>query len=136
MTARVARSLRFLLLSGLAVVLFLGLGGDRAQTPYTRHLTWSPASNPAPSQRRDWVQQGPNAWVETSADGRITRLRVLEAHATLHGVTGQTVIDPGRMRAFIPDGGVTGPYAQVLFFIDLSGDTQEWQVLGIFQEKR
>jgi len=132
----VVRSLRFLLLSGLTVALCLGFGRNRAQTPFTRHLMWSPASNPAPSQRRDWVQQGPNAWVETSPDGRTTHLRVLEAHASLHGVPGETVIDSGRMKAFIPDGGVTGPYAQVLFFIDLAGDTQEWQVLGIFQEKR
>jgi hypothetical protein len=123
-------------LSGLAVALCLGFGGQAAQAQYTRHLIWSPASNPAPSQRRDWVQQGPNAWVETSADGRTTRLRVLEAQTALHGVKGQTVIEPGRMKAFIPDAGVTGPYAQVLYFIDLAGDSQEWQVLGIFQEKR
>jgi len=136
MMAGVTRSLRFRLLSGLAVALCLGFSGPAAQAQYTRHLIWSPASNPAPSQRRDWVQQGASAWMETLPDGRITRLHVLEAHYSLHGVAGQTVIDPGRMKAFIPDGNVTGPYAQVLYFIDLAGDSQEWQVLGVFQEKR
>ncbi len=133
MMARVARALRW---SGLVAAVCVGFAGSFAQTPYTRHLMWAPASNPTQAQRRDWVQQGPNAWVETSPDGRITRLRVLEAHSSLHGVAGQTVIDPGRMKAFIPDGGVTGPYAQVLYFIDLASDSQEWQVLGIFVEKR
>ena len=53
----------------------------------------------------------------------------------LHGVKGVTVIDPGRLKVFVPDIDDAGPYAKVLYFIDLTGDTGEWQVLGIFTEQ-
>jgi hypothetical protein len=87
------------------------------------------------AQRHDWVQQTGGRWVETLADGQVTRFTVVEAASELHGVKGETVIDPGHMKVFVPDVSDTGPYAKVLYYIDLSGDSQEWQVLGIFQEQ-
>jgi hypothetical protein len=103
--------------------------------PDARHLVWQYKFDPAPSQRRDWVRQGTGEWMELYPDGRSSRFAVIDKQTVLHGVKGVTVIDPGRLKAFIPDTGVIGPYAKVLYFIDLTGDTGEWQVLGIFTEQ-
>jgi hypothetical protein len=105
-----------------------------AQSP--RHILWTDISGSPQPQRHDWAQQASDRWVETLPNGQITRFTVLESNSVLHGVKGETVVDPGRMKVFIPDISDTGPYAKVLYYIDLSGDTQEWQVLGIFQEQR
>jgi len=106
-----------------------------ATPPDARHLVWQYQFNPATTQRRDWVQQGSGEWMELYPDGHTTRFTVVDKHTVLHGVKGVTVIDPGRLKAFIPDAGVTGPYAKMLYFIDLTGDTGEWQILGIFTEQ-
>ncbi len=103
--------------------------------PGARHLVWQYKFGVAPDQRRDWVQQGNGAWLEMYPDGRSTRFTVIDAQTMLHGVKGVTVIDPGRVKVFVPDSGVTGPYAKVLYFIDLTSDTGEWQPLGIFSEQ-
>ena len=102
-----------------------------AQSP--RHLVCTLAQEHA--QHRDWVQQAAGGWVESSSDGGNTRFTVTDKKSMLHGVSGETMIDPGRSKVFIPAAGVTGPYAKVMYFIDLSGDTGEWQVLGFFTEQ-
>ena len=81
------------------------------------------------------MQQGNGAWLELYPDGRSTRFAVIDTKTMLHGVKGVTVIDPGRLKVFVPDIDDAGPYAKVLYFIDLTGDTGEWQVLGIFTEQ-
>ena len=103
--------------------------------PGARHLVWQYKFDVAPDQRRDWVQQGNGAWLELYPDGRSTRFAVIDTKTMLHGVKGVTVIDPGRLKVLVPDIDDAGPYAKVLYFIDLTGDTGEWQVLGIFTEQ-
>lgn len=128
MSGRFARSL---FVSCVTAVLGAALS---AQSP--RHIIWTDVSGAPQPQRHDWAQQSADRWVETLANGQMTRFTVLDSKSVLHGVKGETVIDPGRMKVFVPDVSDIGPYAKVLYYIDLSGDTQEWQVLGIFQEQR
>jgi hypothetical protein len=116
----------------VAVLLILAAGSFAvAQSP--RHLVCTLAQETG--QRQDWVEQSAAMWMERGSDGRTAKFTVTDRKSTLHGVSGETLIDPGRSKVFIPDVSVTGPYAKMLYFIDLSGDTGEWQVLGSFTEK-
>ncbi len=110
--------------------------GRECGSESTRHIMWTDVAAANQGEHHDWVQQGSDRWVETLPNGQVTRFTVIDAKSVLHGVKGETVVDPGHMRVFVPDVSDTGPYAKVLYYIDLSGDTQEWQVLGIFQEQR
>jgi len=133
MTRESRRKLR---LCCATVVLGLASRGVCASAQAPRHIVWTDLAAANQGEHHDWVQQGADRWVETLPNGQVTRFTVIDAKSVLHGVKGETVIDPGRMKVFVPDVSDTGPYAKVLYYIDLSGDTQEWQVLGIFQEQR
>ena len=128
--------MRKLLMRCAIAVLSLASWGASAFAQATRHIVWTDLAAVTQPQQHNWVQQAADRWVETLPNGQITRFTVVESASVLHGVKGETVIDPGRMKVFVPDVSDTGPYAKVLYYIDLSGDTQEWQVLGIFQEQR
>ena len=128
--------MRKLLVCCAIAVLSLASWGASAFAQATRHIVWTDLAAANQGEHHDWVQQGADRWVETLPNGQVTRFTVIDAKSVLHGVKGETVVDPGRMRVFVPDVSDTGPYAKVLYYIDLSGDTQEWQVLGIFQEQR
>jgi hypothetical protein len=113
------------------VTLCLTAGAAAAQHP--RHLVCTLAQEQG--QRQEWVEQTAAFWMERATDGRSAKFTVTEKQSMLHGISGETLINPGHSKVFIPDAGVTGPYAKVMYFIDLSGDTGEWQVLGFFTEQ-
>ena len=118
-------------LRAVAAVFCFAAASAAAQS--SRHLVCTLAQEQG--QHRDWLEQASGAWLESSPDGRSTKFTVTDRKSTLHGVSGETLIDPGHSKVFIPDAGVTGPYARMMYFIDLGGDTGEWQVLGFFTEK-